>query len=228
MENNNKVKVKLKIREALAFGWNKTRERFWFFVGAGFIVTFIPTLITLPIDIMKSLGMLEGDLGQIFTGLNMIIYGLLIIAFYAGFLTILLKTLREEKASFQDFLIEGKCFLRLLAGYFLYTIAVTIGFLFFIIPGIFLATRLHFFDFLIIDKRMGPIEALKASYIMTKGYGWKIFLLVFIVSPLILLFGVLVFLVGILVAIPVVYLAHTLFYGKLLDKEIKEIPVQAS
>lgn len=47
--------------------------------------------------------------------------------------------------------------------------SVIIGLILFIIPGIVILLRSRFFGFLIVDKNMGPIEAIQASWAMTKG-----------------------------------------------------------
>jgi len=247
-----KEKTKLKIREALAFGWKKTNQRLGFFVVASFIFVFVPLLITPRIDIVAALAEgLSGHLLIVFSGL---IYFILSALFTAGFLTILLKTLREERPSFRDFLGKWKYVPRLVGGYILYFLALLAGLNLLIVPGLILSVRLYFFNLLIIDKGMGPIRALKESYAMTKGYGWKIFLLVFVVVPILFVLGVmaplvgiwrlslLVFgvvpilfvlgvmalLVGILVAISVVCLASVFFYGKLSNREVESTPVQVS
>ena len=220
MENENREKkIVLKVREALSFGWKKTRQRLLFFIGASFISMFAALLITLPLDIIAIL--IGGLSGRLLIVFSYLIYYILLLFFYAGFLTILLKALREEGPSFGDFLGKWNYVPRLLGGYLLYYLTVLVGMILFIIPGLILAVRLYFFGFLIIDKGMRPVEALKESYTMTKGYGWKIFFLIFVAAPIILFFGVILFLVGILVAAPIISLAQVFFYGKLLNREEK-------
>ena len=221
-----KEKTKLKIREALTFGWEEVSRRVGFFAVTSFIFMFLPLLITMPIDIVATL--MKGLSSQLLTVFSSLTYSILFIFFIAGFWTILLKTLREERPSFRDFLDKWKYVPRLVGGYILYFLAVLVGLILFIIPGIILSVRLCFFDLLIIDKGMGPVEALKKSYAMTKGYGWKIFLLVSVVAPILFVLGVLALLVGILVTIPIVYLAKVFFYGKLSNQEVESTPVQVS
>jgi len=221
-----KEKTKLKIREALAFGWEEVGRRFGFFVVVSFIFVFAPLLITLPIDITAALT--EGLSDHLLTVFSNLTYFILYAFFTAGFLTILLKTLREERPSFRDFLGKWKYVPLLIGGYILYFLAILAGLILFIVPGLILAVRLYFFDLLIIDKGMGPVEALKESYAMTKGYGWKIFLLVSVVAPILFVLGVIALLVGMLVAIPIFYLASVFFYGKLSNREVESTPVQVS
>jgi hypothetical protein len=50
------------------------------------------------------------------------------------------------------------------------------------------------------DKKLDPIEAVELSWKMTRGHGWKIFLMG-ITSFFILIFGLMLFIVGIFPAI---------------------------
>ncbi len=223
MENNKEeIKTEIRLRKALSFGWSKTRQRLLFFVAVSFIFVFLSILVTLPLDIIAEY--MEGTVGFLIAIASTVIYLAFQMFLTAGFLTILLKTLREEGPSFKDFFNKQRYIIRLAVGYLLYSIVVLIGFVFLIIPGIFLASRLHFFDFLIIDKDMRPVEALKKSYEITKGYTWKIFLLLFVAAPFFFILGAMAFFVGILVAAPVIFLAQAFFYGRLLesDSNLKE------
>ena len=221
-----KEKTKLKIREALAFGWKKTKQRLGFFVVASFIFAGVPLLITLPIDIMAVLT--GGLLGLLLSVFSILTYSILFMFFIAGFWTILLRTLRKERPSVRDFLGKWKYVPRLVGGYILYFLAVLVGLILFIVPGLILSARLYFFDLLIIDKGMRPIQALKESYAMTKGHGWKIFLLAYVVAPILFVLGIVTLLVGILVVIPIVYLSITFFYDKLSNREVEVAPVEVS
>ena len=45
-----------------------------------------------------------------------------------------------------------------------------------LIPGVFFAVRTSFAPYLVVDKNLGPIEALKESNEMVTGYSWQILL----------------------------------------------------
>ncbi len=242
MENDKKEeKIELRVRDALDFGWNKTRQRPLFFIAVFFIFAFLPVLISLPFNIMAELR--GGSLETMLSSTGAIIHFLIQMFLTAGFITIMLKTLREEGPSLKDFLGKQGYMLRLTGGYLIYSLAVLVGFIFLIVPGIFLAVRFNFFDFFIVDKGMGSIEALKASYAMTEGYWWKIFTLIFVAVPLLFLAAALVvltltillilisapglllisisalfFLFGFPIIVSIVFLAQTFFYAKLVTR----------
>jgi len=66
----------------------------------------------------------------------------------------------------------------LLRGFLL--LGVIIGMLFLIIPGYVIAISWSLAVYLLIDKKLNPMEALSASNKMTMGYKWAIFLSFFV------------------------------------------------
>jgi uncharacterized membrane protein len=71
-------------------------------------------------------------------------------------------------------------------------ILLIIGFILFIIPGIYLAIRLRLVIPAIMVEDCGPIEALRRSFSLTKGHTWTVFgvALVFFVSTIVLIVAI--------------------------------------
>lgn len=65
----------------------------------------------------------------------------------------------------------------LILGAILYAAAVTVGLILLVVPGIFLAVALFFYNYEIIVEGENAIEALSNSYELTKGYRLQLFLL---------------------------------------------------
>jgi uncharacterized membrane protein len=80
-----------------------------------------------------------------------------------------------------------------------------------VVLGAILALMLLFSGFLVIDRGLGPIQALKESYRITRGYKWPLFSLCLLLV-LINVVGLLVLIVGIFVSAPVSLLALTHAY----------------
>jgi uncharacterized membrane protein len=90
-------------------------------------------------------------------------------------------------------------------------VAVAIGLVLLIVPGLIAMVLFMFSTFLVIDRGLGPIDALKASMEMTRGNRWPLF--GFILLCLLILFvGVLALGVGLLVAAPVAGIAFAYAY----------------
>ncbi len=91
-----------------------------------------------------------------------------------------------------------------------------LGLLIVIIPILLAFVVFQFFPFFIVERNMGPLEALKASKEITRGSRGRILLLNLIYIGITFL-GALAFLVGLFLTIPTLVLANTYVYKKLTD-----------
>ncbi len=185
--------------ELFRSGWRKTKEHFWFM--------FLVLVVVLLLSFFPSQGFLT-----IIT---------IIIGIFASIsiITISLMIADGKTPVWNDlFLKYGnyKVFLNYLIASILSTIIVGVGLLLLIIPGIYLAIRLQFYRFLVVDKEgIGPVMALKESWRMTENHTWNLFLFMLLVI-LLNFVGVLLFGIGLFVTVPVSILAYAFLYRKLL------------
>ena len=133
------------------------------------------------------------------------IIGLLAIpAIIGGYLYSFIRIARGEPAEIGDFFKAGfEVWGRLLGLTIVYAIGITLGFIFLILPGIFLAIVWMFSLYLMVDLKLGIEDSLKKSYelvINVAGF-WKSFALVLI----------LVFVNGILNLIPIIGIIWVIF-----------------
>ncbi|MBY0357110.1 MAG: hypothetical protein K2W82_03840 [Candidatus Obscuribacterales bacterium] len=96
-------------------------------------------------------------------------------ALRVGWISICLKIIQHKDVSFSEFKSSLPYFWSFLAVQFLSTLLIAVGFCLLIVPGIFIAVRLAFAPYLVIDRNLGPIEAMKESWQMVTGYSWQIF-----------------------------------------------------
>ena len=154
--------------------------------------------------------------------------GWLVSAFIQGGVTnMMLKAARGASPSFADAFGGGRWFLRLLAVNFLTTIAVVIGFLLLIVPGIIVSLGLILAPYFVVDQEMGPIEAMGASWESSKGQKGDLFLLS-LLSVVVLVLGFCVFGVGVFVALPVVHLATSVAYMSITGRGAADASASAS
>jgi uncharacterized membrane protein len=104
---------------------------------------------------------------------------------------------------------------------------VVLGLFALIVPGIIIACRLAFVSYIIMDKKLDPIEAVELSWKLTKGHGWQIFLMGF-VSIFIVIFGLILFIVGIFPAIMWICSSFASLYESVLREKEKPIEVAAA
>lgn len=74
---------------------------------------------------------------------------------------------------------------------------IAIGLIFLVVPGVILACRLAFVRYLVMDKKLEPVEAVEASWRMTRGHANSIF---FMGSLAVLGAGLICFGVGVIPA----------------------------
>lgn len=84
----------------------------------------------------------------------------------------------QTDISFSIFKQPLSAYLKFIGAYIIYSFAVGVGCLFCIIPGIYLAVKLIFVPYYILDHPEASIEdALKAGWRMTNGNFWNIFVM---------------------------------------------------
>ena len=95
-------------------------------------------------------------------------------------------------------------------------VIVLAGLLLLVVPGIYLAIRLQYYKFLIVDKEnISPVMALKESWRMTEGHTWNLFLFMLLII-LINFIGAMLLGIGLFVSVPVSLIAYAFLYRKLL------------
>lgn len=105
-----------------------------------------------------------------------------------------------------------------LVGWILYSLMVWVGWLFFVFPGFIALLRFAFFPYFIVDKHVGPIDALRMSYEVTKHHMWDMFAF-WVAIKVIVSLGFLTWM-GVALTWPLSTLAYAFFYRKLvLDSE---------
>ena len=122
-----------------------------------------------------------------------------------------LKAVRDEKIIVKDMFAFVDNYWNSVFANLLVAIIIGFGIVFFIIPGIVFACKLAFVPYLIVDKKMEAVEAVKESWNMTNGYGVVIFLTGFLVIFVGLL-GLLFLGVGIIISIIWIKLAFAAIY----------------
>lgn len=188
--------------EAIRNGW-EIYKKHWLFLAIVTIVSFVIGII--PNNISGGRGTNPG--------LNVIFWIAQVIV-AAGTTRIALKLAAGEEAKLTD-LWPG---FKLVVKYFLMSLviflAVVVGLMFLVVPGIIVAVRLQFAPYFVVDKGMGPMRAVKASWGITKGSVVNL-LLFDLLMGLITALGAMVAGIGLLVAAPVTMLAAVWVYRKL-------------
>jgi hypothetical protein len=138
---------------------------------------------------------------------------------------IFVQAVRKVKPDF-ELLISGfwTNYLHIILANLMVFALIVLGFFALIIPGIIIACRLAFTGYIIMDKKLDPIEAVELSWRLTRGHGWTIFFMG-IVSFFIIIFGLCLMIIGVFPAIIWVSSSFAALYQSVLLE--KEKPAEA-
>lgn len=195
------------------------------FAGVSLPIATAIVVVALPVYlIMLVLGLLTGLAGEyvepaflgIFNGIVqflLAVIGLVLGSFIAGGVAeFALKVARGQSPGFAEVFSGGRFFGSFLVGSFGFYVAVGIGMLLCVIPGYIVQFGLWPFAFIIVDQRLGGIDALKKAWEMTKGYKLSIFVY-WLLSILVYLAGALACGIGaLLVSLPIIILGSAHMY----------------
>jgi len=124
---------------------------------------------------------------------------------------VFLKAARGDRLEVKDMFDVFKNYGNAILAHLLSGLIIGIGFVLLIVPGIVFACKLAFVPYLIVDRKMDAIEAVKTSWRMTTGHAFTIFLIGFI-AIFVAIVGLICFGVGIIVSIIWIKLAFASLY----------------
>ena len=202
---------KIKISEALMFGWKKTLENFWLITNAVLLAALVYSVVDLFSTNVAGWDMTTAVIG--FGG------GILATNFMTFVLMkFFLNIYDDDEVTILGMLKNTKGFYKFFIAYMAINLATIAGLFIFIIPAIYVVVTYSFALYLLIDKKIGIQESLAESARISRGY--KIELLKFwLVLLCINIVGAALFLVGLLFSLPISFLAIIYVYRGLLKED---------
>lgn len=210
---------KFSSKEAFRFGWAtfKNNKAFLLPLFAGVAVIYI------------GLGAMQSFADEQSTGLSFVVSildWLLRVSISIGLIEIPLMLMDGQKPDFGHLFSGFRHFVAYIVASLFYMLIVVGGFILLIVPGIIWALRFQFYGYLIIDKGMKPMQALRTSWAMTRGTTWDLFAFA-LIAGLINIAGALALMIGLLITVPVTLIALAFIYRKLVNQP-QTAPVQAA
>ncbi len=182
-------------------GW---RKLFWTYFLELFLILIITWILSIPTNM--------GSWGGAALSVIAIAYGILIMGpVNYGMNFAYLKAARGDKLEIKDMFAAFQNYWNAVLASLLVIIIVVIGFILIIVPGIIFACKLAFTPYLVVDRKMEVIEAVKESWRMTNGHAWKVFLIYLLGIP-ISIAGFICLGVGFIIAAMWITLAIASFY----------------
>lgn len=198
-------------KEIFKFGWQKTKQNFWFL--------FIIQIIVFGINMISDSSII-GFVLSLLTGLLIT--------------QIFLRISENEQLNFKNFLsnITVDKFLHYMLSTIITSIFVVVGFILLIVPGIIISIMTSFAPFILLEKDFKPSwkdlsfwQVIKKSKKMTYGYKWKIFVFMLIALGINLL-GLIALGVGLFFTIPTTAIAFAKMYQIIKGEEAQEVKAE--
>lgn len=198
------------IKEALSYGW-ETFKKNWQFLLLAFIIVVLAGMVPNWLhdwsqENVPSISFIFSILGWLVQMVTSI-----------GIIVISLKFVDGKKPVVEDVYKHYNLLLNYFLGSLLYGAVVIAGLILLIVPGIIWGIKYQYTTYLIVDKKMSPLDAFKKSGQITKKVKLKLFYLGLIFIGITIL-GMLLFGIGLVVAWPIVSLAGAYVYRKLSPK----------
>ncbi len=132
---------------------------------------------------------------------------------------VFLKAVRGERIEIRDmFVVFQKNYWNAVIANIVVGVIVGLGFVMLIVPGIIFACRLAFVPYLVVDRNMDVMDALRVSWDMTRGYGWQIFLMG-ILAFFIVIGGLIALVVGVFISMMWISAAFATIYHSVEMKD---------
>ena len=189
-------------------GWRQLWKHFLIL----FIIVIVVFLISLPRDIMRGIAQASEDAGGAVLFLLSLPYSILLVGPLGyGVSFVYLKAARDEPPDIKDVFDGFRDYWNVVLASLVVSVIFWIGIVLLIVPGIIFACKLAFTPYLVLDRKMQAVDAIKESWRMTTGHAWKVFLIGLLAIPIVLA-GLICFVVGIIISIMWITLASASLY----------------
>jgi uncharacterized membrane protein len=206
----------LSIGDCIRFGWETFKQRPWILIGAfllAIVIAGVPSAFG-PQPTISPDGQIIPPPPSAYGAIVALVSVVVSMLVGLGLTTFSLRAHDNiNGVQIADLWNPGP-FWRFVGAHILTVLAIALGFLALIIPGIILSMGLAFVPYLVVDRGLGPIEAIKESWRITKGHKWQLLLLFLALLGLNLL-GLVALLIGIFVTVPITMLAFAHAYRTL-------------
>ncbi len=228
------------IAAAYGHGWSQMRKYFLELL----LITIISFLITLP-----AFGLYDENFAEAvseYVSIDLILvefhgvfaYSMMAIAFLIliewpleyGMSYGFLRSARNQSLQVKDIFYSFKNYANTVYANLLVAVIVGVGFILIIIPGIIFACKLAFVPYLVVDRKMDAILAIKTSWNLTHGHAMKIFFMA-VLALFVGLLGLILVGVGLILSIIWIRLSFaSLYYAVTESREdysasVSEIPI---
>jgi uncharacterized membrane protein len=134
---------------------------------------------------------------------------------------VFLKAARHEKINIEDVFQGFKTYWNTIGAWILAYLIVLAGLILLVVPGIIFACKLAFVPYLVVDRKMGPTEAIQESWRMSRGHAMEVFG-IYLLALLLSIAGLICLVVGVIVAAMWIELTIASLYYAVSAQQKKE------
>jgi uncharacterized membrane protein len=196
------------VRSALEEGWHTLTAHVWTLIVAVLIYVAVESLSNV-FSVPPGPGGPQQVVSVISPLGSILVTGPLVV----GLAYLSLRAVRGFEPELDDLLAGFRRYVAAAGGMLLYGLAVTVGLVLLVVPGLVAMVRLSFTPYIIVDRELDPLDALRASWAATGGYAWSLFGLL-MVSLLTLVGGLILLIVGAIPAIAWIATSWAAYYER--------------
>jgi uncharacterized membrane protein len=192
------------------YGWKTLWPSFWILFLIGLVYFVIDGALGGFSRVLPALWVISG-LFSIFVGIPL----------SYGQTFCYLRVARDHQVQFEELFSGFKNYLNCIGAGLLSGLIVVGGFILLIVPGIIFACKLAFVPYLVVDRKLGPVEAIQTSWKMTRGHAMEVFLIALLGVP-ITIAGLICLGVGVIVAAMWISMATASLYYAVADGAVND------
>lgn len=206
-------------RSVYSYSWSRMKKHFLDL----FLITIIVAAVYIPFAMIQSLDGHETPGGVLLRIFSFGYWFLLLAPIDFGAAWVFLKAMRNGEFDVKDTFSTFDNYLNVVLANLLVSAIIGIGFILLVVPGVILACRLAFVRYLVMDKKMEPVEAVEESWRMTRGHANSIFFMGLLAFGIVIA-GAICFGVGIIPAYMWVRCAFASMYFAVSELEKSKAP----
>lgn len=223
------VRDKFSVEKCLSDGWKGMISHFLPLFGVmvvSFLVMAVATLPTAVVIVCHIMKLPLPAIADVFLSVLGMVAGFVVgPMMQMGMLRACLKVIDNETPSPKDLFVCWPYFWQFFSAGFLMKCMRFPAYLCFIFPGIWLDLSFRFYEYFVVDRGMGPIQAFRASNQVTKGTLVRI-ALTEVILLVVAAIGGMVLIVGAVPAAMIVMLARASMYRQVLQSFLGENKVE--
>lgn len=190
--------TRFSMNDALAFGWETTKSNLGLWIGT----LLVALLVCAAPEILPK--------GAIRELVSFLLSSLV----WLGIVRMSLRFCDGERPTIGDLFSGFPLLPQYIVATIVVMVAVLVGLILLIVPGIIIALQLFFYEYHIVDEEAGPFEALRRSSAITRGAKWDLFLFLLVLTGINIL-GALALLIGLFVTVPLSAIAMAYAFRQL-------------